>query len=164
METALYYTLSTISQTLAGALGMLAAFLALRLSALHATIGDESETLQQRLGYVDPLSLPTPTPDEIIRAHVRRFSAEELRRGGSVGARVAQRAGDDVAARDFLIAAATRAFVISAYVMAACFVGLALAPAAGTSAALAILILAAAIAAAVFCLVLYGRLVLRSLA
>lgn len=34
MEDALYYTLSTISQTLAGALGLLAAFVLVRLSAL----------------------------------------------------------------------------------------------------------------------------------
>lgn len=43
METALYYTLSTIAQTLAGALAILVAVVLFRLSALKQIIEDSTE-------------------------------------------------------------------------------------------------------------------------
>jgi hypothetical protein len=47
METALYYTFSTIAQTLAGVLGLFAAFLALRINAFNHVIYERMHDLQQ---------------------------------------------------------------------------------------------------------------------
>lgn len=48
METALYYTLSTIAQTLAGALAILVAVVLFRLSALKQTIDESREVFAMR--------------------------------------------------------------------------------------------------------------------
>jgi hypothetical protein len=50
MENALYYTLSTIAQTLAGALAVLVAFVLLRLSRLDDAITQGRAELQSRYG------------------------------------------------------------------------------------------------------------------
>ena len=50
METALYYTLSTVSQTLAGAMSLLAAFVVIRLSALDASITARVRYLYEFVG------------------------------------------------------------------------------------------------------------------
>lgn len=49
MDTALYYTLSTVSQTLAGAMGVLAAFVLIRLSALNSAIAERVRYLYENL-------------------------------------------------------------------------------------------------------------------
>jgi hypothetical protein len=48
METALYYTLSTIAQTLAGALAILVAVILFRLSALKQTIDENRQVSAMR--------------------------------------------------------------------------------------------------------------------
>jgi hypothetical protein len=53
MDTALYYTFSTIAQTLAGVLGLLAAFLALRINAFNHVIYQRMHDLQQRKNWTD---------------------------------------------------------------------------------------------------------------
>jgi hypothetical protein len=53
METALYYTFSTIAQTLAGVLGLLAAFLALRINAFNHVIYEGMHALQRRKNWTD---------------------------------------------------------------------------------------------------------------
>jgi len=58
METALYYTLSTLSQTLAGALGMLAAFLVLRVSSLDAIVLRAARRARRATAHWVPKSAP----------------------------------------------------------------------------------------------------------
>jgi hypothetical protein len=55
VESTIYYTFSTISQTLAGALGLLGAFVILRMSALNRLIEDKMDLLLKGPGegYVD---------------------------------------------------------------------------------------------------------------
>ena len=53
MDTALYYTFSTIAQTLAGVLGLLAAFLALRINAFNHVIYERMHDLHQRKNWTD---------------------------------------------------------------------------------------------------------------
>jgi len=61
LETALYYTFSTISQTLAGAIALLGAFVLYRLQSIAAEIEDSS--LKTVNSYQSPLR------DEVIRLH-----------------------------------------------------------------------------------------------
>jgi len=53
MENALYYTLSTVAQTLAGALAVLVAFVVVRLGRLDDIVGDGEATLRSREGPTD---------------------------------------------------------------------------------------------------------------
>jgi hypothetical protein len=52
METALYYTLSTIAQTLAGALAVMVAFVLLRLKDLEDNVGSGQAVLVSKSGTV----------------------------------------------------------------------------------------------------------------
>jgi hypothetical protein len=53
LNTALYYTLSTISQTLAGALGLFAAFMIIRIDAFNKLIYERMTELYSELGFGD---------------------------------------------------------------------------------------------------------------
>src|SRR5712691_11357023 len=53
VSTALYYTLSTIAQTLAGALGLFAAFMIIRISAFNQLIYERMTELHAELGFTD---------------------------------------------------------------------------------------------------------------
>ena len=53
MENALYYTLSTVAQTLAGALAVLVAFVVVRLGRLDDIIGHGEATLRSKGGPTD---------------------------------------------------------------------------------------------------------------
>jgi hypothetical protein len=85
LDTTLYYTFSTISQTLAGALGLLAAFMVIRISAFNLLLHDHARDLYETAGG-----------DEIARRHyVRgdkpalfkwyRDKHEEVRKQGGTG-------------------------------------------------------------------------------
>lgn len=159
METALYYTLSTVSQTLAGALGMLAAFLALRVAALDSTINSELTDLerwtQTQAGAMRPRS-----GSVIDRLHGwrKRFGPGDFESDdGKVG--MLLRAEESYQSRTVLLGQARSAFVASAVVMGSCFVGLALAPWLGCVALRGGSAAAVAIIGGVLCLVWYGRIV-----
>jgi len=53
VSAALYYTLSTISQTLAGALGLFAAFMIIRINSFNQMIYERMSELHGELGYAD---------------------------------------------------------------------------------------------------------------
>ena len=156
METALYYTLSTVSQTLAGALGMLAAFLALRVSVVDASIRAGLDELHKRTGALD-LGKGGSTHEAVEKW--REWIAQPH---GALAATIRDafdRASWNQRLRDALLRGARRAFVTSAGVMAACFVGLAAAPWLGCSAWRGVPVFVLAIAGGVVCLVWYGRIV-----
>ena len=73
METALYYTFSTIAQTLASALGLLAVFLALRINAFNRVIYDNMHELKRRR------QSDTPEVPEALRACSKSFPVIALR-------------------------------------------------------------------------------------
>jgi hypothetical protein len=159
-DTALYYTLSTVSQTLAGALGMLAAFLALRVSALDGPIRDLR--LWARLAY-PPLQPAAAQTEPLLTAAKAWFAAN----GGDpvhrhVGQTIdeAQRA---YGARTTLLQQAKSAFAGSALVMGCCFVALACTPWLSSSEARAWTVAAVAIISGIACLVWYGRIVRAAL-
>jgi hypothetical protein len=53
-STTVYYTFSTVSQTLAGAVGLLAAFIIIRLGALRAALHEKALILSQTVDHGDP--------------------------------------------------------------------------------------------------------------
>lgn len=63
MDTTLYYTFSTISQTLAGTIGLLGAFVLFRLQSLVHDSADVSLTV------VNCYSHPSPERDAVARLH-----------------------------------------------------------------------------------------------
>jgi len=161
METALYYTLSTISQTLAGALGMLAAFLALRVSSLDATVRTALTELDQRApgGPAVEARPASGSVRETLSAWRRRFG-DPL--GGGYLITVLQQAEHLHQARETLLREARGALVVSACVMAICFVGLACTPWLGGDPWRAVPAFTMTIVAGAGCLLWYGRLVVRA--
>lgn len=153
METALYYTLSTVSQTIAGALGMLAAFLALRVSALDADFNAAARELERSTGQWG-IQARYGKPADIIN-HWTHFLADSSASKNAV-LDTARRAHTG---RRMLLLAARRVFVVSACVMSACFVGLASAPVLCHSLAVSVVALAVAILGGIRCLFSYARIV-----
>ena len=152
METALYYTLSTVSQTLAGALGMLAAFLVLRVSTLDMSIREAIGRLQDTT-HIHPHG----GNQEILRV----FQEEVKRQPQGRGAAVLALAHADRAlqTRAGLLGAARAAFTLSACMMGICFIGLASSPWLALAAWRAIPVVAFVILGGVGCLVWYGLIV-----
>ena len=68
MENALYYTLSTIAQTLAGALAVLVAFVVFWLSTVDADIRKARSFLNSRLTNRDPATLWTELAEKGVQA------------------------------------------------------------------------------------------------
>lgn len=159
METALYYTLSTVSQTLAGALGMLVAFLAIRAASLDATLKDALTELLDRAG-ADPRMRPASgSSSDLLRELDLLFGKTE---DGWTKSTLLQ-AKHVHAMREALLSEARAAFVLSAVVMVACFAGLSCSPWIAGEFWRAVATLAAACVSGGGCLYTYGRLVLRAL-
>jgi hypothetical protein len=53
-STTVYYTFSTVSQTLAGAVGLLAAFIIIRLGSLRAALHEKAVIFNQTVDHGDP--------------------------------------------------------------------------------------------------------------
>jgi hypothetical protein len=53
-STTVYYTFSTVSQTLAGAVGLLAAFIIIRLGQLRAALHEKAVIINQTVDHGDP--------------------------------------------------------------------------------------------------------------
>jgi hypothetical protein len=160
-STALYYTFSTVSQTLAGALGMLAAFLALRAAALEGTFNAAARELERMTGrWGQQASLRTRA--ELVSFWRSVLSAEQTGAGQHRAVLATAEAAHE--SRERMLAEARRAFVASAAVMAACFVALAMTPLLSRSAGVSVVALGLLILAAVACLYWYGRIVREALA
>jgi hypothetical protein len=129
MDTALYYTLSTVSQTLAGALGMLAAFLAIRITALEAALRADLAELEARTAGPSVGVRPeSGSVAETLAGWRLRFSTGDFERGSSYGALLLRRAEQGQESKATLLREAQWAFILSAAVMVGCFVGLASTP------------------------------------
>lgn len=160
METALYYTLSTVSQSLAGALGMLAAFLAIRVSSLDATVRSALDELERRRG-IDLATRPVSgSVREALTGWRQRFEGTQ---GHDYDRQMLARAEHVQASRETLLRDATRAFVVSACVMGASLVGLAVSPWLGQSGWRAVPTFFVGIGGAILCLAWYGRIVTGAL-
>ncbi len=155
MENALYYTLSTVSQTLAGALGMLAAFLALRVSTLDTRIRERLRELFERTHALD---LGNCGAREALSAWGAWIASCRDPRAKSV-LRAFGDAERDQQSRDRLLRGVRRALIASACVMGACFTGLASSPWLALAPGRAIGALCLAILGGVACLVWYGLIV-----
>jgi hypothetical protein len=155
MESALYYTLSTVAQTLAGALGMLAAFLAIRVAALDAIARDAIATVQ-RLPHpaVDMMALPVAT-DDAIDALEQRLPQE----GAGAHRRWVAEAKQARSKRTKILSGARRAFVLSIVAMVGCFCGLAFTPWLRSCSPVAVLALAVAVLLSASCLRRYWFIV-----
>ena len=158
-ETALYYTLSTVSQTLAGALGMLAAFLAIQTSALDAALRAEISEMESRHGP-DPAVRPTSgsTAEMLGAWRVRLNTVRD-----SYSVLLLERGERLLRKKARILRTAARAFAWSAAVMGACFVGLATTPWLSCTRPRAWTAAAVAIAGGIACLVWYGKIVREAL-
>jgi len=158
METALYYTLSTIAQTLAGALAILVAVVLFRLAMLRALIEEAQDT--SRSYSVDP-SVYWP----VVRAFGYDAMANRLQedtnsdvhqnqtlRRAYEAAVTAYRDWDQVNRR------LRAALAVSIADIAFCFFLLPFSPALKGHRVLAVLILALSVTLGIVCLGLYWRL------
>lgn len=162
METTLCYTLSTVSQTLAGALGMLAAFLALRVSALDATIRGVLQELEARMGVLPATMRPVGgSARETLRAWNQQV--EQAGQGQGYAVQALAVANHALRSREGLLGATRGAFIVSGSVMGACFLGLALSPWLAVSPWGAIPAFVVAIVGGAGCLFWYGQIVRRAL-
>jgi hypothetical protein len=162
-ENALYYTLSTVSQTLAGALGMLAAFLAIRVASLDATIQTDLEGLKRETGesYWPSLSGARDIAG-IIEAwdtHIKGMPGLQTEARMSL----LNRARSTLVLKTDLLEGAQRAFILSAIIMGVCFAGLAVTPWLGVVAERGETAGGLAVLCGVTCLVWYGRIVRAAL-
>ena len=163
-ETALYYTLSTVSQTLAGALGMLAAFLALRVSALDTAIRSDLQQLEVQTQSVNPAVRPadgrTSTAWKGWRAWWGQYGGDPSH---AWKGQLIDRGERAEAVKAALLRQAKWAFAGSAAVMGSCFVGLAAAPWLSCVWLRAWAAAFVVIVGGMACLVWYGRIVREAL-
>ena len=159
MENALYYTLSTISQTLAGALGLLAAFMIIRLTGIAQQLEKHFENLQ------------TADDPEWHRARFRSDYATLLRLAESAQDKLAANgrtyhlpvARELVTARSGIIASLLHYLVVTAALILACVLGLSWAPELAQTGAPARVLLAMAALAVLYCLQGYVRLIMKAI-
>jgi hypothetical protein len=163
-ETSLYYTLSTVSQTLAGALGMLAAFLALRVAALEAVFRANISELETRSGMINAEVRPPSGGDaDTLEGWRKHFSERDLTTGNSWNVQLFRRAERNLTAKRGLLRHAVLAFIVSATVMALCFVGLAITPWLSDSTSRAEAAAGFAVVGGIACLVGFGWIVRAAL-
>jgi hypothetical protein len=160
VETTIYYTLSTISQTLAGSLAILAAFLAIRVSSLDATVRQALSELDRRAGGDNTEARATGGLREELKAWQRWLDGQQ---GVAHSHRVLATANQVQAAKDAVLDEARKVFVASTCVMVGCFIGLALAPSIAGSPFRTVSALVLTIGGGVGCLVWYGLMLGRTL-
>ena len=156
--TALYYTFSTIAQALAGAFGVLAAFAILALTRIETEISSARDTVME-------LRQPWGPAWETFRQHgLDEFIRRELSgwNPSALDVRLSRLRDGEVALRSrahlqsqLIVASALTGGAIGISIIALPFV-----PILASSAALSIIVTAAAITLVIACLVLYGRVVL----
>jgi hypothetical protein len=160
VENALYYTLSTISQTLAAAIGLLAAFLILRLGSLDRQLDEHFHELRYaddpdlheargRRDFARVLSLVSEHEAQLTHAG-RRYHFPAARN------LVALRSKLVVSLRNYLLA--------TALVIVVAVVGLAWAPEIASNRAGARALLVVEIFGVLLCFYGYVRLIIKALA
>jgi hypothetical protein len=147
LTTSLYYTLSTISQTLAGALGLFAAFMIIRIGAFNQLIHERMAELYAELNYADQaLGQARARGDAKAVFDFYRAHQEKARPTGGFGnpPRMPLNASQElrlsegesmVQRKASLLRDVGYALLASAVTIAGCFAGLALTPVAGDGAA-----------------------------
>jgi hypothetical protein len=174
LTTALYYTLSTISQTLAGALGLFAAFMIIRISAFNQLIYERMAELYAELNYADQtLGQARARGDAKAVFVFYRAHQEKARPTGGFGnpPRMPLNASQElrlsegeamVQRKESLLRSVGYALVASAVTIAACFAGLALTPVAGDG-AVAVAALVVAVLLGAGCLSALVTIMIRAL-
>jgi hypothetical protein len=174
LDTTLYYTFSTISQTLAGALGLLAAFIIIRIGAFNLLLHDHAHDLYESVGG-----------DAIARQHyVRgdkpalfkwfRDKHEEVKEQGGTGnpprpfldtrlEAVLTEAEAMLTRKTTLTGGTIHALFASAFVILACFVALATVHCLKAIEPVAYGVLVSIVVGAAYCLCLYVWLLRRAL-
>jgi hypothetical protein len=174
LDNTLYYTFSTISQTLAGALGLLAAFIIIRIGAFNLLLHDHARDLYESVGG-----------DAIARQHYVRGDKpalfkwfrdrhEEVRKQDGTGnppqpfldahhELVLTEAEAMLGRKAAVTKDTTRALFVSAIEIFACFAALAIAHWLKTIPCLAYILLVLILAGAASCLGLYVQLLRRAL-
>lgn len=140
---------------------MLAAFLVLRVSSLDAKVSAALLQLSAVASDVHPADKGIAGAFEIIRA--RLPGMQQIHAAPGWAPQVLDQGERAYASRLGLLPAARKAFVISAALMVACFVGLACTPWLGHSKWRAAPTFVVAIVGGLVCLVSYGRLVAGAL-
>jgi len=159
LETALYYTLSTIAQTLAGALAVLVAFTLFRLPGIEEVIGRGQALLRQHRAVPYNVSWPI-VRDQGWEAFAKSMTKEEDFLTGNAeaqqilhGAQYAWRYRSRVTSALYLALGFTVADI------AICFVALPITRHIACSRSATVIVLSFAVGLGIICLLLYVRLI-----
>jgi hypothetical protein len=160
METALYYTFSTIAQTLASALGLLAVFLALRINAFNRVIYDNMHELQRRR-QSDTSEVPEALMYFWSGDPYKFFKAVDVR--DPYENRLVEASKDLLKRRSELLVLPKRVFVASAIVIIFSFIVLMTVPWVHDRTSIAVLLLLLGVAGATRCMIWYVQMILTAL-
>jgi hypothetical protein len=173
MENTIYYTFSTISQTLAGALGLLAAFMIIRINAFNQLIYERMAELHAELGWADEEFNGRRWRGDAVAFFAYVCSKQEDTRavGGQGNPPPLNRSqegklaeGESMTSRKtHLLAQVARVLAATSACIVFCFVILGLTTTVSARGSLACAVLAAGIILASACVVFQVRLVLHAL-
>jgi hypothetical protein len=172
-DTSLYYTLSTIAQTLAGALGLLAAFMVIRLTAPNQLLRDHARQLYEA-GADNLVRSYYARGDHAALFAWYRARFEEVRAKGGTGnpprqflnpgqETVLTEAEQILATKSALVAQTRHALFASAAVILGCFFSLATVHWLKTTPVMAAGIMILILGGATYCLWCYLRLLKKAL-
>jgi hypothetical protein len=163
--TALYYTFSTIAQTLAGAFAVLAAFVLFRLPAIEKTISSALDQFARYKQYIQPEEVLRIVLDEGFDALERRmrtiekernthfFGVDDSIRGHVAGIRFWWRR------RKSALRWLRLALITTAITIALCFIVLPNVPALSCSVGWSRVVVVTIVVLSLTCLVMYYRLI-----
>jgi len=158
MDTALYYTLSTIAQTLAGALAVLVAVVVFRLAALDKTLDAGRDVLRGLPGIPYEETWPVLRDRGYPALEALLASPPFNVHIGSTGGRECANAHDAYKTWGRITWRLAAALVATAITIALCFVALPYTPSVASSGN-ACRVLIPAVALGIICLGLYGWLI-----